>query len=158
MLIMRNSLPRHPASAGYSLFELVAVMAVMTLLMAIVIPVASPMLERSRVNGAANVLASDLQNAQALAVQHRTPIRVSMIAGPGYQIFERNTPATVYRTRTVGPNSEFRLDELTATNSTVDLFPNGVARATTTFTLGLNGYQRRVRLTRAGQIRILRGT
>lgn len=154
---MPNSSPRRPAIAGYSLFELLAVMAVFTLLLAIVIPVASPMLERTRVNGAANVLASDLQNAQALAVQHRTPIRVSMPGPMEYTIFERNTPSTVYRTRTLGPESEFRLDELTATNSTVDLFPNGVARATITFTVGLNGYQRRVRLTRAGQIRILRG-
>ncbi|MCZ6916817.1 MAG: GspH/FimT family pseudopilin [Gemmatimonadetes bacterium] len=154
---MRISSPRHPGNAGYSLVELLAVMTVMTLLMAIVIPVASPMLERTRVNGAANVLASDLQNAQALAVQHRTPIRISMPAPMEYQIFERNNPGTIYRTRTLGPNSEFRLDELTATSSTIDLFPNGVARATVTFTLGLNGYQRRVRLTRAGQIRILRG-
>jgi hypothetical protein len=36
------------------------------------------------------------------------------------------------------------------------MFPNGVATGTTTFTVGLRGYRRQVRITRAGQVRVIR--
>jgi hypothetical protein len=56
----------------------------------------------------------------------------------------------------VGPGTEFGLSALTVTpTTTVQVFPNGVATTTITITTSTPSYTRRVRLTRAGQIRIL---
>jgi hypothetical protein len=47
------------------------------------------------------------------------------------------------------------LDTLAASPASVVMFPNGVAAATTTFTVSLRGYTRQVRLSRGGQVRIV---
>ncbi len=132
-------------------------MAVVSVLLAILIPRFAPALERTKVNSAASVVASDLQYAMSLAVRHRKPIAVIAQSQQRYVIRERDDPTNVYRTRTLGNDSDFSLDEFTAAPASVYLFPNGVVIPSVTFTLGLNGYRRRVRLTQAGQIRILRG-
>lgn len=102
------------------------------------------------------MLATDLRYAQMLAVRQRKPIAVLAFSSvKGYLIRERDA-AVVYRERFLGPESEFDLDSFTSSPTSVELFPNGVATTTTTYTLGLLGYQRQVRLTRAGQVRVVR--
>jgi type II secretory pathway pseudopilin PulG len=134
-----------------------SVMLVLSVLLAIVLPRIAPALERTKVNGAANVLASDLQYAQTLAVRHRRPMAVILQpASRQYIIRERDDATKVFRTRLMGSASDFSLDEFTATPASVYLYPNGIAVPDITFTLGLNGYRREVRMTRAGQIRIVR--
>jgi hypothetical protein len=128
---------------------------VVTILMLIVVMSMAPALKHGKVNNAANVVASDLQYAQGLAVKYRRPIAVVIqTVTMQYVIKDRDNP-TVYLTRSLGADSEFSLDAFSASPSSVEVYPNGVARATTTLTLGLDGYERQVRLTRAGQIRIL---
>ncbi len=155
--VMSRSRARYLGTHGYSLIELMAVMAVVSVLLAIMLPRFAPALERTKVNSAASVLASDLQYAMSLAVRHRKPIAVITQSPQRYVIRERDDPTKVYRTRTLGSDSDFSLDEFTAAPASVYLYPNGVAMPNITYTLGLNGYQRRVRLTQAGQIRISRG-
>ncbi len=159
--LMRLVMPRSPArslgAGGYSFIELMSVMLVLSVMFAIVLPRIAPALERTKVNGAANVLASDLQYAQTLAVRNRKPMAVILQpASRQYVIRERDDVTKVFRTRLMGSASDFSLDEFTATPGSVHLYPNGLAVPDITFTLGLNGYRREVRLTRAGQIRIVR--
>lgn len=138
------------------MIEMLFVIVVFGILLALAYRRLSPALEHARVNRAATVLATDLQYAQMLSVRGRQPVVVLPISGvKGYLIRQRNS-AVPHRERFLGANTEFELDDFTVSPSSVELFPNGVATATTTFTLGLQGYQRQVRLTRAGQVRIVR--
>lgn len=143
---------------GYSFVELMTVFSVMAILMAISVVSMAPKIQHGKVNNAANVVVGDLQYAQLLAVRQRRPMAVIVASATRqYVIRDRDNPTNVYRTRSFGNESEYSLDEMNASPSTsVEFFPNGVARETTTVTLGLDGYQRQVRLTRAGQIRIVR--
>lgn len=142
---------------GYTLIEMVLVIAIAGIMMTVSVARLAPALEHANVRAAANVVAGDLQYAQMLAVRYRKPIAVIVAsATKQYLIRDRDDATTVYRTRLLGPDTDFGLDELTSSPTSVELFPNGVARETMIMTLGLNGFQRQVRLTRAGQIRILR--
>jgi prepilin-type N-terminal cleavage/methylation domain-containing protein len=142
--------------SGYTMIELMIVIVLFGLLIAIAQNRLHPSLEHARVNRAATILATDLQYAQMLAVRSREPVAVLALSSvKGYVVRQRDS-AIVYRERFLGTDSEFDLDEFTATTSSVELFPNGVALTTTTFTLGLLGYRRQVRITRAGQVRIIR--
>lgn len=102
------------------------------------------------------MLAADLQYAQTMAARQRRPVVV--IVDPStklYVVRDRADATLVFRERFVGPETEHGLDSLGAAPTTaVELFPNGVARETTTFTVGRAGYVKEVRLTRAGQIRV----
>ncbi len=140
--------------AGYSLIELLFVMVVLGILLAITYVKVGPTLERARVRGAAGVLATDLQYAQALAARYRTPMVFTVDATQKtYQIADRGG-ANVYRLRNLGAGGEYVLDQFTATPTAVEVFPNAVVAQSATYTLGLNGYRRRVTFSRAGQVRV----
>lgn len=146
-----------PHRAGYTMIEMVMVLFVMGLLMLITISAMTPQIQHSRVNNAASVIVGDLQYAQSLAVRYRRPMAVIVQeATRQYTIQERDAPHTIYRIRHLGQDSDFSLESLSADPPTIELYPNGVALTTTEVTVGFNDYERRVRLTRAGQIRIVR--
>ncbi|HEX9579539.1 MAG TPA: GspH/FimT family protein [Gemmatimonadales bacterium] len=141
---------------GYTIIELLIVIVIFGVLLGVAYNRLGPALEHARVGRAATVLATDLQYAQMLAVRQRGPVALIVNESlKGYIIRERDT-ALVHRQRLLGDGSEYLLDEFTASAPFVELFPNGVASATTTFTLGLAGFQRQVRVTRAGQVRVIR--
>lgn len=144
---------RRPAT-GYTVIELLFVMVVLGILLTITYINVGPALERARVRGAAGALATDLQYAQALAARYRAPMVFTVDTTlRTYQIADRSG-ANVYRHRSFGTGGEYVLDEFTATPTAVEVLPNAVVAQSATYTLGLNGYQRRVTFSRAGQIRV----
>ena len=141
---------------GYTLFEMVWVMVIAGILISVGVVRLAPALEHANVRAAANVVAGDLQYAQMLAIRYRRPIAVIVASSTKlYLIRDRDDPTNVYRTRLLGPDSDFGLDLVESTPTSVELFPNGVNRETIIIRLGLHGFERKVRMTRAGQIRIL---
>ena len=142
---------------GYTMIEMAITLVVAGLVTTVAVVALGPAVEHAKVRSAANVVAGDLQYAQALAVRERRPISVVVDAvSMQLVIRDRDKITVVHRTRVLGSGSEFSLDLLSATAPSVDLFPNGLAGWTLTVTLGLRGFSRQVRVTRAGQIRILR--
>lgn len=157
---MRPCFPRAPGRGGgrrgYTLIEMAIALSVASVMAATAYWGLGPALGRARVNRAAAMLAADLQYAQVTAARQRRP--VVLIVDPSskmYLIRDRADASRVFRQRFVGSGTEHGLDSLTATPTTsVEVFPNGVARETMTFTVGLSGYARDVRFTRAGQVRL----
>jgi len=142
--------------SGYSFIEMLTVIVVMAIMLAITILSIAPSIQSARVRNALNIVAGDLQEAQALAIKNARPIAIVVqSATQQYQIRDRDSSSIVYRQRDLGPGTDFSLDQFSASPSSVEIFPNGVARATTTFTLGLDSYVREIKLTKAGQIRIV---
>lgn len=147
---MRMALRR---SDGYTVIELLVVMIVIGIIAGITYSRMAPTLERARVRGAASILAGDLQYAQVLAARHRIPVVIAVDAGAlSYEIADRG--GTVYRTRAFG-TGEYDLTEVTGTPASLEVFPNGVAAQSATFTLGgPGGFRQQVTFSRAGQIRV----
>lgn len=153
---MVTVLRRRPrdAARGYTLIELSIVIAIVGILLSLAYWRMGPGILQARVNRAALTLAADLQYAQLMAARQRRPVVV--IVSPAlksYTIRDRAT-AEVFRRRFLGQDTDFALDTLSATPVTVEVFPTGVARETVTFRVKIRGYNKEVRLTRAGQIRI----
>jgi type II secretion system protein H len=142
------------STSGYTVLELLVVMVVMALLTGLAYVRLAPALGHAKVRSAANVLATDLQYAQMLAVRFARPMVVTVNSGSlEYEIAERGG-GTVHRTREMGAASEYMLDELSGSPTSVEFFPNGVAGQSLTVTLGQSGFRRKVTLSRAGKIRV----
>jgi prepilin-type N-terminal cleavage/methylation domain-containing protein len=138
--------------SGYTLLELLLVMVIIGIMAAITYVRIAPSLERARVRGAASVLATDLQYAQVLAARYRAPVRVEVdVADREYRITDLSRD-TVYRVRDFG--EQYSLGSFTATPTSIQVFPNAIVDQSAQYTLGLNGYQRRVTFSRAGQVRV----
>lgn len=138
------------------MIEMATVIVVIGVLTSITVSRVGPALEGARVRAAANVVAGDLQYAQSLAVRERRTIAVVVAAGQELRIQASDDPTVVFRRRALGASSDYRLSDVDITPGSLHFFPNGIARQTTEVAVALNGYERIVRVTRAGQIRITR--
>jgi len=140
---------------GFSVIELIAVMAILGIMASFAGPALSRIVRHQRVNRAATVIASDLQNAFASAARERQPVRIQADATTAsYQFIDRKT-GTVLRIRTFyGDTSEYRLSKLVFTPSTVDVFPTGISSSAIVVDLGNGDYNKQITASTAGFIRI----
>jgi amino-acid N-acetyltransferase len=140
---------------GYTLIETVVAIVVFGILLSIAWVRMGPALASARVRNAATVIATDLQYAQMLAVRQRRPVAVIVDPGMRSYIIRLRDSSLTFRDRFFGPDTEYLLDSLSASPTSVVLFPSGVTAGTVTFTARQGVYTRHVRLTRAGQVRIV---
>jgi len=141
---------------GYTVIELAIVIVLASLLMSLAMWKTGPALQRARIRQVAATVSADLQYAQMIAARQREPVVVIVNPSLKLILIRSRDGTTEFRRRFVGPGTEFGVTSLTVTpTTTVEVFPNGIATETITVTASTPGYTRRVRLTRAGQIRVL---
>jgi prepilin-type N-terminal cleavage/methylation domain-containing protein len=140
---------------GFSIMELMAVVVILGIMASFAGPALSRITRHQRVNRAATVIASDLQNAFAVAARQRQPVRIQADANTrSYQFIDRKTGA-VLRIRTFyGDTSEYRLSKLVFTPATVDVFPSGISSSAVVVDLGNGDYNKQITASTAGFIRI----
>lgn len=140
--------------SGYTIIELALVMVIIAILAAITYVRIAPALEHARVRGAASTLATDLQYAQVLAARYRAPVVVEVsVSDKEYRISDL-ARTTIYRRRRFGAGGEYGLEAFSASPSVILVFPNAIVDQSAEYTVGLNGYERRVTFSRAGQVRV----
>jgi len=144
------------ARLGFSMIELIAVASIIAIMAMVSGPAMSRIVRHNRVNRAASIIASDLQNAFAVAARQRQPVRIQADASTrSYQFIDRRT-GSVLRIRTFyGDTSEYRLTQLTFAPTTVDVFPSGVSSSPITIDLANGDYARRITASSAGFIRLV---
>jgi prepilin-type N-terminal cleavage/methylation domain-containing protein len=141
---------------GFSLFELLIVVVILGILATMVGPAMSRITRHNRVNRAAMVIASDMQNAFAVAARQREPVRIQADASTrSYQFIDRRTGA-VLRIRTFyGDTSEYRLSTLVFTPAQFDVFPNGISSDPVRINLANGDYARVITASTAGFVRVI---
>ena len=140
---------------GFTIFELLIVVAILGILATMTGPAMSRIVRHNRVNRAATVIASDLQNAFAVAARQREPVRIQADANSrSYQFLDRKT-GNILRIRTFyGDTSEYRLTSLVFNPTTLDVFPNGVSSAAVTIDLANGDYTKQITASTAGFVRV----
>jgi type II secretory pathway pseudopilin PulG len=147
---------RGPGQSGFTLIEAAMVLVIVATVIGMLTPSVMQQIAHARVNRAANVTAAVLFEAQTLAGRARAPIvvRFDQSAKTIAIATSGSTPSTL-STRRFGIDSEFKLTQFSADQASVTVWPNGTANASVIVTLGGGGLTRQIRMTLAGQIRIL---
>jgi len=158
--VMRPSLcedewARRP-QRGFSIFEAVMVLMIVGLVIAALTPGVVRTIEHGRVDRAANAVAAQFYLAQSLASRQRRPVAVAVSAANKTITISDAISLTRLSIRYFGTEGAFNLRALTATPTSVNVQPNGMATASIVVDVGNVTYKQQVRMTRAGQIRILR--
>ena len=141
---------------GFTLMEAVMVLLIVATVVGALTPSVIRQIAHARVNRAANVVASDFYLAQSLAGRQHGPVIITFDSTARQTTISPPAPAnTNLLTRRFGIDSEFKLTTFSATSSPIQILPNGMANAAVTITVASGAYTRQVRMTRAGQIRVL---
>lgn len=112
-------------------------------------------LAQTRAQRASAMIATDLKMAHSLAARSRNPMRVSVdTAGKVFRVVDQAAWTTVYSERHFGANSEIPVQFMQATDTSLVVYPNGLASGQIRITVRAGDNRRIVAMTRAGQIRV----
>jgi type II secretion system protein H len=140
---------------GFSLFELLVVVVILGIVATMAGPAMSRIIRHQRVNRAAMIIVSDLQNAFAVAARQRMPVRIQADATTrSYQFVDRQTGAVLRIRAFYGDTSEYRLTTLVFTPTTFDVFPSGVSSIAVKIDLANGDYARVITASTAGFVRL----
>ena len=143
------------ARFGLSLIEVLIVVSLIGTLSAFGLPSVNRTVRQRRVIAASMAVGRDVEAAFSLAARQRRPVRLAFDAASGELRVSDRGSATLYRQRALLATSEYRLDGVTMSPSSVDVFPNGVSSAGFAITLTNGSFQRQITVARTGLTRVM---
>jgi len=155
---LRRPRPGHRARirAGVTFIEILTVIVIASILGMLSVGRISQQIQQSKVQRASQAITNDLQSAFAIAARNRQPVRIVWDASRmSFSIMNRAQTLT-YRKVTLGAMSGYALTSSNITmypSNAVEVFPNGLATDSISFAINVNGYQKRVGMTRGGLVR-----
>ena len=140
--------------SGVTLVEWMTVIVILGTMFAIALPRLSDSMRQRRVIAAAGALNADIPTAFSLAARQRKPVTLRYDAASGeVRVTDRLTDS-VYVRRPLRGTSEYMLDVVTMTPSSVQIFPNGVSSSAFTITLANGSFVRQLSVARTGLSRV----
>jgi prepilin-type N-terminal cleavage/methylation domain-containing protein len=154
--VKRPAVAQGVGARGFTLVEMMLALGIMLILAGLGGAKLVISFQHAKVRRAAAILTADLQYAQGMAAKQRRPVALILNPDLRFYVIRDRASAVVYRQRFLGDDTDYNVDVLTSDQqSSLVLFPTGVTPTTTTFTIGVQDYQRQVKITQAGQIRLL---
>jgi prepilin-type N-terminal cleavage/methylation domain-containing protein len=142
------------ARRGVTMVETMLVMVVLGTMLSIALPKMNEGVRQRRLIAATTALNADLPVAFSLAARQRKPVVLTYDAASGeIRVSDRLTD-TIYVRRPLLATSEYMLDSVTVSPSSVQLFPNGVSSAALTVRLYNGRFARQVTMARSGFTRV----
>jgi len=143
------------ARPGFSLIEIIIVLALIAIVSAMLLPSLGRSLAQVRLQRAATVVASSLQHARSIAARQRSPVRLSIdSARQVLRVRDYKNPGTVYAEHRFDRTAEYAVGRLAVSDTSLVIYPNGLAAGSIDVTLTTMNKSRVIRMTRTGQIRI----
>ena len=139
---------------GVTLVEWMTVIVILGTMFAIALPRLSDSVRQRRVIAASSALNADIPVAFSLAARQRKPVTISYDAASGeVRVTDRATDS-IYVRRPLRGTSEYMLDGVTMTPSSVQVFPNGVSSSAFTIVLANGNFVRQLTVARTGLSRV----
>jgi prepilin-type N-terminal cleavage/methylation domain-containing protein len=142
---------------GFTLTEMLLVIAVLGILSAMLLPKATAVLTRAGTGQAASIVALDLERAVTLAGRERKPVRIACDCANGRYTITDRASGTVLVTRSLtGANGQLNVQSIAFSVTPIDVFPSGLTSSALTITLTSSGASRQVTMSAGGFVRLVR--
>jgi prepilin-type N-terminal cleavage/methylation domain-containing protein len=147
--------PRPSLRRGYTMLELVIVLTIVGIVSAMSVGRIHDLLIHERVVRAATAMQNDLEAAFAIAGRNRRPVRISWDAASMRLGVTDRAGTLRYRTIALGGDAYgLTSSNVNVSRSPVEIYPNGFANDTLTITLTGVNVSRKIRVSRAGLVRV----
>jgi type II secretion system protein H len=141
--------------AGFTLIEVLTVVIIMGIVGAVAVSGITSMTASTTAQQASAALVANVQQAFTVAARRRTPVRISIdTVNKVFRVRDRTLANRVYLTQFFNKESGMAVTRMEVTDTSLYIFPSGLAAQGFTITLHTPGNRRRVTVTRAGQIRV----
>lgn len=112
-------------------------------------------LAQTRAQRAAAMIATDMKLAHSLSARSRKPMRISIdTAGKVLRVVDQAAWTTVYSERHFGPNGDVPVQYMLASDTSLVVFPNGLASKSVNITVRAGSNRRLIRMSPAGLVRV----
>ncbi|MFL5448893.1 MAG: Tfp pilus assembly protein FimT/FimU [Gemmatimonadales bacterium] len=154
-------MPKHSSllrnRSGFTMIELALTLTVVAIMTAMMIPRFGRVMNSTRVNRTAAIVAGDLEQAFTVAGRYRKPMRISCDCPNAIYTIADRTGGTVRLSRRLrdADLGNMTLVMETPGGGTVDVFPSGVSTALLRFRITLGNSTRGITLSTAGMVRII---
>lgn len=140
---------------GFTITELLIVLILMGIVGGTAVMSVNRTMAQTRAQRAASVIMTDLKLAPSLAARARRPVRISIdTAGKVFRVRDYQNAATIYSERYFGIDGEYPVQFMEATDTSLMVYPNGLASDSIQVTMRTPGNKRVVKMSRAGQVRL----
>ena len=140
---------------GFTITEVLIVLILVGIIGGFAFARVGSMLAQTRVQRAASVVAADLKLAHSMAGRQRMPIQISIDpTARAFRLRDHTTPTKIYSERHFHSNGEYPVESFQTTQTSLLVYPNGLADGPVTITLQAGGNTRVVTMSRAGQVRV----
>ena len=139
---------------GFTVVESVIVVVVFGTMLSIGLPRVNQGVRQRRVIAASNALSAEIPNAFSLAARQRKPMLLAYDAATGEVRVTDRTGDTVFVRRALKSTSEFMLDSVTMTPSSVQVLPNGTSSSAFTIRIANGSFVRQISVGRTGLSRV----
>jgi prepilin-type N-terminal cleavage/methylation domain-containing protein len=140
---------------GFSLLEMLVVMAVMSVAATIMLPRMGGTLAAVRVQRASTLAAAHIRRAHSTAARQNRPVRLSIdSAQKVMRIRDVVNPGTIYAEQRFDASAENTVQRLVVSDTSLLIYPTGMVAKPLEVRLIAAKQSRLIRITRAGQIRI----
>jgi type II secretory pathway pseudopilin PulG len=131
------------------------VLLIVGVILGSMMPAVNRQVAHARVNRAASVGVADFYLAQDVAGRMRRPVRIT-VDTTAKTLSLTTTSDSLIQRRYYGAEGDFKLSVFRSAPLQVQVLPNGMTNTTIVVTFGDGTYLRQARLSRAGQVRLLR--
>ena len=145
--------------SGFTAIEIVIVLVIAGIVMTFAIRSSGETLRRDRVAKVATIVGADLEQAFSIAARQRSPVRVRFDSvRRTFSISERADTTFKFKQRALS-SGDLAVDFLSASPSSFDIMPTGLATSTLRLSLGVttndSTFRRTINMTRAGLVRLV---
>ena len=153
--LKRNAAFSHLRSRrGFTMVESIIVVVVFGTMLSIGVPKANKGIRQRRVIAATNALNAEIPAAFSLAARQRKPVTLSYDATSGEVLVSDRATGVILARRALKNTSEYMLESVTMTPSSVQVFPNGVSSSAFTIQLANGSFARTISVGRTGLSRV----
>jgi prepilin-type N-terminal cleavage/methylation domain-containing protein len=143
---------------GFTMLELLVVLSIIAVITSFAMVGFTRIVNQVRMDQAAQTVSYDLQMAFSIVGRNRKPVRIAWDSANVRFLITDRSDTLLFRTRTMGPDSPYKLNNtmFTVSKSMIEIYPPGLAADSLNIRIVNKDLKRTISMQRGGLVRVIK--